>query len=58
MNEDEVLEWLITQKETATIEEVTDEILQDLIDDHEYVVAYFSGPCEEGDRCDSILGMK
>lgn len=56
MNEDEVLEWLILQKETDTIEEVTDEILQDLIDDHEYVVAYFSGPCEEGDRCDSILG--
>lgn len=56
MNEDEVLEWLILQKETATIEEVTDEILKFLIDDHEYVVAYFSGPCEEGEKCDSILG--
>ncbi|XP_031616564.1 uncharacterized protein LOC116336680 isoform X9 [Contarinia nasturtii] len=55
MNEDEVLEWLILQKETATIEEVTDEILKDLIDDHEYVVAYFTGPCEEGDKCDNIL---
>lgn len=55
MNEDEVLEWLILQKETATIEEVTDEILKELIDDHEYVVAYFTGPCEEGDKCDSIL---
>ncbi|XP_055320500.1 uncharacterized protein LOC129577457 isoform X34 [Sitodiplosis mosellana] len=55
MNEDEVLEWLIVQKETATIEEVTDEILKDLIEDHEYVVAYFTGPCEEGDRCDDIL---
>lgn len=40
MNEEEVLEWLILQKETATIEEVTDEILEDLIEDHEYVVAY------------------
>lgn len=28
MNEDEVLEWLLLQKETATIEEVTDEILK------------------------------
>lgn len=55
MNEDEVLEWLIEQKNTATIEEVTDEILKDLIDEHEYVVAYFTGPCEEGDKCDSIL---
>lgn len=55
MNEEEVLEWLILQKETATIEEVTDEILKELIDDHEYVVAYFTGPCEEGEKCDSIL---
>jgi len=55
MNEDEVLEWLLLQKETATIEEVTDEILEDLIEDHEYVVTYFTGPCEEGERCDSIL---
>lgn len=42
LNEDEVLEWLIQQKNSATIEEVTDEILTDLIEDHEYVVVYFS----------------
>lgn len=42
MNEDEVLEWLIEQKNSATIEEVTDEILVDLIEEHEYVVVYFS----------------
>lgn len=42
LNEDEVLKWLIEQKNTATIEEVTDEILSDLIDEHEYVVVYFS----------------
>lgn len=42
MNEDEVLAWLIEQKNTATIEEVTDEILKELIDEHEYVVVYFS----------------
>ncbi|XP_061710948.1 uncharacterized protein LOC133520506 isoform X8 [Cydia pomonella] len=55
MNEDEVLEWLIEQKNSATIEEVTDEILTDLIEEHEYVVVYFSGNCEEGDECDNIL---
>jgi len=55
MNEEEVLQWLILQKESATIEEVTDEILKDLIDDHEYVAVYFTGPCEEGDHCDNIL---
>ncbi|XP_060801863.1 uncharacterized protein LOC106130366 isoform X1 [Amyelois transitella] len=55
MNEDEVLEWLIEQKNSATIEEVTDEILTDLIEEHEYVVVYFSGKCEEGEECDNIL---
>ena len=42
MNEDEVLRWLVEQKHTATIEEVTDEILKDLVEEHEYVVVYFS----------------
>ncbi|XP_066251341.1 uncharacterized protein hlk isoform X2 [Euwallacea similis] len=55
MNEDEVLKWLIEQKNTATIEEVTDEILEDLINEHEYVVVYFSGKCDEGEKCDAIL---
>ncbi|XP_037956568.1 uncharacterized protein LOC119686146 isoform X12 [Teleopsis dalmanni] len=55
MNEDEVLEWLILQKKTATIEEVTDEILTNLINDHEYVVVFFTGPCEPGEKCDNTL---
>jgi thioredoxin-related protein len=55
MNEDEVLEWLILQKNSATIEEVTDEILSELIESHEYVVVYFTGDCEEGEKCDKIL---
>ncbi|XP_070499227.1 uncharacterized protein hlk isoform X4 [Chironomus tepperi] len=55
MNEDEVLEWLVLQKNSATIEEVTDEILSELIETHEYVVVYFTGDCEEGDKCDRIL---
>ncbi|XP_063702540.1 uncharacterized protein LOC134832452 isoform X2 [Culicoides brevitarsis] len=55
MNEEEVLEWLINQKNSDTIEEVTDEILLDLINEHEYVAVYFSGACDEGDKCDKIL---
>ncbi|KAJ9596073.1 hypothetical protein L9F63_012741 [Diploptera punctata] len=55
LNEDEVLQWLIEQKTSATIEEVTDEILEDLIEEHEYVVVYFSGKCEEDEACDDIL---
>ncbi|XP_021927612.1 uncharacterized protein LOC110833625 isoform X7 [Zootermopsis nevadensis] len=55
LNEDEVLNWLIEQKNSATIEEVTDEILEDLIEEYEYVVVYFSGRCEEDELCDNIL---
>ncbi|GFG32944.1 hypothetical protein Cfor_05504, partial [Coptotermes formosanus] len=55
LNEDEVLKWLIEQKNSATIEEVTDEILEDLIEEYEYVVVYFSGRCEEDEACDDIL---
>ncbi|XP_063877637.1 uncharacterized protein LOC135109832 isoform X13 [Scylla paramamosain] len=54
-NEQEVLAWLMEQKTTDTIEEVTDEILDDLIANFEYVVVYFSGKCEEGQKCDKIL---
>lgn len=42
INEEEVLNWLIEQKSTATIEEVTDEILKNLVEEHEYVLVYFS----------------
>lgn len=37
-----MLNWLIEQKSTATIEEVTDEILKGLVEEHEYVLVYFS----------------
>ncbi|XP_065225798.1 uncharacterized protein hlk isoform X2 [Planococcus citri] len=55
INEEEVLSWLMEQKSTATIEEVTDEILKGLVEEHEYVLVYFSGRCEEGEKCDKIL---
>ena len=41
-NEQEVLTWLVEQKNSDTIEEVTDEILAELIANFEYVVVYFS----------------
>jgi len=55
MDEEKVLEWLIEQKESSTIEEVTDEILDDLIQDHGYVAVYYSGPCKEGEQCARLL---
>lgn len=54
-DEASVLTWLLQQRATDTIEEVTDEILDDLIANFEYVVVYFSGECDEGQRCDNIL---
>ncbi|XP_076048874.1 hulk isoform X3 [Oratosquilla oratoria] len=54
-NEQAVLKWLLEQKTSDTIEEVTDEILDDLVANFEYVVVYFSGACDEGEKCDKIL---
>ncbi|XP_046651298.1 uncharacterized protein LOC124342369 isoform X3 [Daphnia pulicaria] len=53
--EEQVLTWLIEQKNSDTIEELTDELLETIIKTNEYVVVYFSGPCEDGQKCDSIL---
>jgi hypothetical protein len=50
-----LLEWLIEQKTTDTIEQITEEILQILIEDEEYLAVFFSGPCEEDDPCSQIL---
>lgn len=41
-DEQDVLTWLLEQRTGDTIEEVTDEILDDLIANFEYVVVYFS----------------
>ena len=41
-DEEKVLAWLIEQKTSDTIEELTDELLANIIRDNEYVVVYFS----------------
>ena len=40
--EEKVLAWLIEQKSSDTIEELTDELLDNIIKNNEYVVVYFS----------------
>ncbi|XP_021959977.1 uncharacterized protein LOC110855885 isoform X3 [Folsomia candida] len=54
-NEEKVLEWLLEQKHSDTIEEVTDEMLQKLIGTNQYVAVYFSGDCGKGEKCAKIL---
>lgn len=41
MKEEEVLDWIIKNKEEDTIEEVTDEILEDMLKEYEYVLVFF-----------------
>ena len=41
-DEETVLSWLVEQKNSDTIEELTDELLENIIHDNEYVVVYFS----------------
>ena len=57
MDTDDVFDWITKNVESSVVEEVTDEILEDLIKDHEYVGVFFRGPCdEETDDCDAVLG--
>ena len=52
-DEEIVLEWLIKQKNEDTIEEVTEEMLQDLIAEHPYVLVFYApDKCKE---CEHIL---
>lgn len=55
LNEDSLLEWLIEQKTTDTVEEVTDTILEKLVLEEEFIAVFFSGPCERDDPCATIL---
>ena len=56
MDTDSVFDWITKNVESAVVEEVTDEILEELIKDHEYVGVFFRGPCdEETDDCDAVL---
>ena len=41
--EEAVLQWLLTQRTTDTIEQVTDKILQRLIEDEDYIAVFFTG---------------
>jgi len=54
-SEEEVLEWLVLQKTSDTIEQVTDKILVKLIESEEYLAVFFSGRCGPGDICFEML---
>lgn len=52
-DEDAALAWLVKQRTEDTIEEVTEEILADLLKEREYVLVYFApNDCKE---CEHIL---
>ena len=51
-----MFDWISKNQASSVVEEVTDEILEELIKDHEYVAVFFRGPCdEEEDDCDAVL---
>ena len=55
---DSVLDWLMDHRTADTIEEITEEILQKIINDIEYVAVLFTGPCDEASKnteCEEIL---
>ena len=46
----------MTQRNSASIEDVTDELLRSIVEEHEFVAVYFSGLCadEDQDECDLV----
>merc|ERR1719397_427303 len=57
LDTDDVFAWISKNQASSVIEEVTDEILEELIKDHEYVAVFFRGSCDdENDDCDAVLG--
>ena len=53
-----VFRWLVTQRNTAAIEEVTDAMLDGIIEDHDYVAVLFTGLCADDDdreRCRKVI---
>jgi len=55
-DETTVLDWLILQRNSASIEDVTDELLRSIIEEEEYVAVFFSGLCADDDQeeCDLV----
>ena len=52
----DIFNWILKNQASSVIEEVSDEVLENLIEDHEYVSVFFRGSCdEEGEDCDAIL---
>ena len=52
----DIFNWILKNQASSVIEEVSDEVLKNLIEDHEYVSVFFRGSCdEEGEDCDAIL---
>ena len=56
-NTETVKDWIIAQRNTAAIEEVTDAMLDDIIEEHDYVAVLFTGLCadeEDKEKCDKV----
>lgn len=59
-----LLAWMVAAKAGDTVELVTEEILEDMVDKFEYVVAYFQPYCKETDitcqatRADILAGLE
>ena len=45
--EEGLLRWLVEQRNTASVEEVTDEMLDEVLDENEFVAVVFLGLCRE-----------
>ena len=55
-DKEEVLKWLVDKKEEDVIEIVTQQMLEEIVQENEYVAVLYTGKCEgEEDLCEEIL---
>ena len=56
-NEEKLLAWLIEQRNQASIEEITDEMLSEVLEENEFVAVVFLGLCREDEDDADDVGL-
>ena len=55
-DKDGVLKWLVDKKEESVIEVVTRQMLEEILEEEEYVAVLYTGSCEgQADLCEELL---
>ena len=55
-NKEEVFKWLVDKKEESVIEVVTRQMLEEILEEEEFVIVLYTGSCEEQQElCEELI---